>query len=232
MTTRNLLIGSTILASLIGIGYLFHRLNKEDDSEKEDLPSPDEAPRSKVANLQQIMASAPVIKTTPKRSVAANPTPSVVEINPRLTRSSSRSRAAEVKRDPSSTGTSSRSRAAVQSRSIKPVGFPLNAPVELQKQEPSEPVVNRPKPIGRQAQVKTKIADDKFPLKKGSVGPKVERLNVWLTRNHSWTGKITDEFDDNTEYKLKRLTKRTEVDEPTYRRMRMDRPVFEQKIIR
>lgn len=78
---------------------------------------------------------------------------------------------------------------------------------------------------------KTPIADE-FPLRLGSKGERVERLQVWLMRNYGWTGKITGEFDEKTEGLLKKFLKRTELDEATYFKMKMEKPVYEQIIMR
>ncbi len=88
------------------------------------------------------------------------------------------------------------------------------APPKVEKETP-------PPPIG-----------DEFPLRLGSKGPRVERLNVWLTRNYGWTGLITDEFDNTTQGQVKRFLKKDEIDEKTYKRMRMAKPVFEQRLMR
>lgn len=72
---------------------------------------------------------------------------------------------------------------------------------------------------------------DEFPLRLGSKGKRVERLQVWLMRNYGWTGKITDVFDKKTEGILKRFLKKAELDEATYNRMKMGSPVHRQPAI-
>jgi len=73
---------------------------------------------------------------------------------------------------------------------------------------------------------------DEFPLRLGSKGPRVERLKVWLLRNYGYRGQISEEFDQETEEVLERFLKITELDEDTYRRMKMEKRVHEQTIIR
>lgn len=73
---------------------------------------------------------------------------------------------------------------------------------------------------------------DEFPLRLGSKGPRVERLQVWLLRNYGHTGKVTGEFDESTAAELKRRLNKMELDESTFQRYRMGKHVHEQVIIR
>ena len=73
---------------------------------------------------------------------------------------------------------------------------------------------------------------DEFPLRLGSKGKRVERLQVWLMRNYGWTGKISGVFDEKTETLVKRFLKNTELDEATYYKMKMEKPVYEQIVMR
>ena len=45
---------------------------------------------------------------------------------------------------------------------------------------------------------------DEFPLRLGSKGPRVERLQIWLLRNYGNGNKVTGVFDQNTERRLQR----------------------------
>ena len=73
---------------------------------------------------------------------------------------------------------------------------------------------------------------DEFPLRLGSEGKRVERLQVWLMRNYGWTGKISGVFDEKTEALVKRFLKKTMLDEDTYYKMKMGKPVYEQIVMR
>ena len=73
---------------------------------------------------------------------------------------------------------------------------------------------------------------DEFPLRLGSKGKRVERLQVWLMRNYGWTGKISGVFDEKTEALVKKYLKNTELDEATYYKMKMEKPVYEQIVMR
>ena len=73
---------------------------------------------------------------------------------------------------------------------------------------------------------------DEFPLRLGSKGDRVERLRVWLMRNYGWSGIITDEFDEKTQDQVKKYLKTIEVDENTFYKLKMGKPVYEQTIKR
>ena len=93
-------------------------------------------------------------------------------------------------------------------------------------------VKQQPKNEMAERQVTIAPVADEFPLRIGSKGERVERLQVWLMRNYGWTGKITGEFDEKTAELLKRFLKKTELDEATYYKMKMQKPVYEQIIMR
>lgn len=76
------------------------------------------------------------------------------------------------------------------------------------------------------------IPNDDFPLRLGSQGPRVAKLQVWLLRNYGWTGKVTDLLDEKTEKQMKRFLKTDALDQATYERLKLDAPLHQQKIIR
>lgn len=92
------------------------------------------------------------------------------------------------------------------------------------------PKVEVPKPESQAVQ--THPAGDEFPLRLGSKGPRVERLQVWLMRNYGRTGIITGNFTEETEAELKKRLHKTQLDEGTYQRYRMGKHVHEQVFIR
>ena len=73
---------------------------------------------------------------------------------------------------------------------------------------------------------------DEFPLRFGSKGERVERLQVWLMRNYGWTGRISGLFDEKTEAQVQRFLKKSVLDEETYYKMKMGKPVYEQIVMR
>lgn len=74
--------------------------------------------------------------------------------------------------------------------------------------------------------------DDSFPLKIGSQGKQVERLQVWLLRNLGLGGSVDGHFDCNTQRRLHRALGMKELDKDTYIAFGMGMPVHEQKILR
>ncbi len=216
MNTRNVIIGSTVIVSVVGLGLLAYHFMKNAEPEEET-----EALKEKESNENTIETRSGIAKLFAAKSKtrAASSKPIVLkkEEAPAIKN--------KVVKSPVKPPTI---------RPARPLGIPLRGPI------PELATIQRPvRPTNSPVRSKPKTSPapalkvgDAFPLKKGSKGPKVERLNVWLTRNHSWTGPITDEFDNHTERKLKRLTRKSECDERTFKKMRMEKPVFEQKIIR
>ena len=73
---------------------------------------------------------------------------------------------------------------------------------------------------------------DKFPLRLGSHGERVERLKVWLMRNYGLFGKITKSYDEKTEELVLKHLGVDSVDEKTYDKYKMGKHVTEQIIVR
>ncbi len=67
-----------------------------------------------------------------------------------------------------------------------------------------------------------------FPLQKGSSGKEVERLQIWLLRNHGWKGTVTGTYDTQTETLVKKSLKRDTVDQLTYEKHKMEIPIHQQ----
>lgn len=87
-------------------------------------------------------------------------------------------------------------------------------------------------PTGSEVRVLPPPVADQFPLRKGSKGHRVGRLQVFLLRNYGHKGEVlTDVFDHALEVRLQQTMGRTMVDEKTYKRYRMGKPVHEQVII-
>lgn len=70
--------------------------------------------------------------------------------------------------------------------------------------------------------------DPVFPLQKGSSGKEVERLQIWLLRNHGWKGTVTGIYDTQTETLVKKSLKRDTVDKATYKKYHMGIPIHQQ----
>ena len=73
---------------------------------------------------------------------------------------------------------------------------------------------------------------DEFPLRLGSEGPRVERLQVWLMRNYGWTGAISSSFDEKTKHLVKKYLKIDRIDKEIYHELGMGKPVYEQTLTR
>lgn len=67
-----------------------------------------------------------------------------------------------------------------------------------------------------------------FPLQKGSSGKEVERLQIWLLRNHGWKGTVTGMYDTQTETLVKKSLKRDTVDGTLYEKHHMGIPIHQQ----
>ena len=67
----------------------------------------------------------------------------------------------------------------------------------------------------------------KYWLSRGSKGKEVERLQIWLLRNHGWKGNITQEFDQQTEALVKKVFKKDGLDRATYEKYQMGIPIHE-----
>lgn len=73
----------------------------------------------------------------------------------------------------------------------------------------------------------TPLADE-FPLRLGSKGHRVERLQIWLMKNYGWFGQISGVFDKPTEKKLVKHLGRSSIDQAFYDTHQMNAHVSEQ----
>ena len=106
----------------------------------------------------------------------------------------------------------------------------VKAAEQKQETEISEPVIAKNNPLPTASILETR--GDDFPLRLGSEGPKVIRLQVWLMRNFGWQGKLSGVLDQLTLQRMKKHLKTESLDEKTYYKHQMDRPIQQQKIIR
>ncbi len=82
-----------------------------------------------------------------------------------------------------------------------------------------------------QTQVRPAPEGDAFPLRLGSQGKRVERLQVWLMRNYGWFGTVTDTYDDRITALVHKHLGTDKVDEATYHKYKMGHHVTEQLMI-
>ena len=92
------------------------------------------------------------------------------------------------------------------------------APVAVEK-EVQEPVV----------QASIPILDDSFPLRLGSQGPRVERLQVWLLRNGGHFGLLDDRFDARILKQVRKTLGTETVSRKDFRKHRMNQHVHRQR---
>lgn len=112
-----------------------------------------------------------------------------------------------------------------EAKTIVKDALPINP--KKQKADPVQEKSPTQQQVSKE-QVQPTPKADEFPLRLGSKGKRVERLQVWLMRNYGWTGKVSGEFDKATEEKLLKHLKSAKLDEATYQKYQMDRPVYEQ----
>ncbi len=67
-----------------------------------------------------------------------------------------------------------------------------------------------------------------FPLRKGSTGKEVERLQIWLLRNYGWKGAVTAIYDEQTLKLVRKCLKKDTVDQMTYEKHQMGIPIHQQ----
>ncbi len=67
-----------------------------------------------------------------------------------------------------------------------------------------------------------------FPLQEGSTGKEVERLQIWLLRNHGWQGEITKTFDAQTLKLVNKALQQDTVDKKVYEQHQMGIPIHKQ----
>ncbi|TGV03640.1 peptidoglycan-binding domain-containing protein [Flavivirga rizhaonensis] len=63
---------------------------------------------------------------------------------------------------------------------------------------------------------------DEFPLRLGSQGKRVERLQIYLLRNYGWAGIVTGKFDAKTEERVKKHLKVEEVDQALFENLKLN----------
>jgi len=93
----------------------------------------------------------------------------------------------------------------------------------------SEKVVPNPAGIVPKKPAKTIILDDSFPLRLGSSGNRVERLQIFLMRKFGGVGTPSGTFDAYTEAKLMKFLRLSEVSQNLYERLQLDKMVHDQR---
>ena len=78
----------------------------------------------------------------------------------------------------------------------------------------------------------TKTEADTIPLRLGSQGPRVKRVQVWLLRNFGLGGQMTGVFDEPTQKRIARALQLDEIDQETFEELGMGLPVHQQPAYR
>jgi hypothetical protein len=118
--------------------------------------------------------------------------------------------------------------------SKKPIAkreVPQTPPPERIHTEPTEPKVSKSTRLQKIKPETKKTQPEEhqiFPLQKGSSGKEVERLQIWLLRNHGWKGTVTGIYDTQTETLVKKSLKRDTVDKILYEKHQMGIPIHQQ----
>jgi hypothetical protein len=98
---------------------------------------------------------------------------------------------------------------------------------ELETEQISEPEIKEN--VQSTSSIQTKANDD-FPLALGSVGKRVERLQVFLMRHFGGAGLISKIYDEETHQRVMKHLKRKNIDRVTYDRLQMDKMVHDQRV--
>lgn len=99
---------------------------------------------------------------------------------------------------------------------------------ENEKPLPQEKdTVSNKKTVQKASQTVSIPKQDAPFLSKGSKGKEVERLQIWLLRNHGWKGPVTGIYDEQTDRLVKKRFKTDGIDRATYEKYQMGIPIHE-----
>ena len=202
MTNKEIVTASFVVGGLIGLGLLTFYILKED---KEDKPQQDKEPK------KQAKTTSPVAQ---------------VNREPKLVKSATK--------DPLTFADQSKSSGVKSTPVLKVVKPQLEVtPSSHDRIDSNEtPVITHAEELEVVDEQHQPPVGDEFPLRLGSIGDRVERLQVWLMRNYGLFGKITKEFDQKTAELVKKYLKMDQLDERTFNRFRMGNHVTGQVIVR
>ena len=96
---------------------------------------------------------------------------------------------------------------------VTPTTAPQQSMASKKKKEEKTPVTKKPATI--------------WPLQQGSEGKEVERLQIWLLRNHGWKGPVTGLYDEQTDRLVRKRFKKTYLNRSTYEHYQMGIPIHE-----
>jgi hypothetical protein len=100
---------------------------------------------------------------------------------------------------------------------------------ELKKEDDlKQPEIKKSQKVA--SPIQTVKENDDFPLALGSVGKRVERLQVFLMRHFGGAGAISNVYDQETHERVLKYLKRKNIDQVTYDRLQMDKMVHDQRV--
>mgnify|MGYP000129701566 CR=1 FL=1 len=99
------------------------------------------------------------------------------------------------------------------------------------KNQKEEETISEPKQAQKTKPEKEKIPDldDSFPLRLGSKGRRVERLQLFLMRKLGGSGIPTRVFDAETAGKVRQWFQKDTIDEATYEQLQLDKMLHDQR---
>ena len=96
---------------------------------------------------------------------------------------------------------------------VKPTLKPQQTSASEKEKKEKTPITKQPATI--------------WPLQAGSQGKEVERLQIWLLRNHGWKGPVTGLYDEQTDRLVRKRFKKTYLSRSTYEHYQMGIPIHE-----
>jgi len=113
------------------------------------------------------------------------------------------------------------------------IGFTLAKVISASQNNTIEEVEDKkPKPtkVAKSKTVKeSSQKTETFPLRLGSRGNEVERLQVFLMRNLGWVRKPTGIFDLQTEERCKKYFKTDQINKEQYNKLMLDKMIHDQR---
>lgn len=206
MTTRNIVITTSVLASAIGLGFLSYFLfSKKEEVIDENREQPDTLDAIVTPEKALESLAAPIIE----KEKANN---EKVDINVK----------AENLPEESIKFVTNLEELDSLDKPEQPNELRTVSILDLMKESEELKIVEEA-PV-----IKKEIISDEFPLQLGSKGNRVERLQVWLLRNYGYSSKVNSEFDEKTLALVKKHLKMDVIDEEIYNKLEMGKRVYEQ----
>jgi hypothetical protein len=200
---KKLAITLGIVGGIAAVGLLIYHFSRQDSNDEKGEIAPDDLVKVRKPDSVATTAPKPDEVTTPAISI---PEPSIEAIKEQQV-------------------------VTTQNQNVVP---------EMVSEEPEQVTPHEAKPALIQEErsftpevkiEEPRIIGDDFPLRMGSEGQRVERLQVFLLRNFGRV-KVNGVFDQETEDQLKKRLNKTTLDERTYNHYKMEKHILEQPYAR